>query len=67
MSAPVSPFPDAAAWPRVKLTQEVILAALFAVEVAAFSVFGTNFLSRDNAFEVVRAHQIEELVPPARD
>jgi rhamnose transport system permease protein len=31
-----------------------VLAVLLAAEVAVFCVIGTNFLSRDNAFEVVR-------------
>ena len=31
-----------------------MLALLLAVEVAVFCVIGTNFLSRGNAFEVVR-------------
>src|SRR5205823_6585533 len=34
--------------------QQAILAGLLAVEVAVFSALGTNFLSAENAFEVVR-------------
>src|SRR5262249_37979531 len=37
-----------------RLTYERVLALLLAVEVAVFSVLGTNFLSRASAFEVVR-------------
>jgi ribose/xylose/arabinose/galactoside ABC-type transport system permease subunit/ABC-type sugar transport system substrate-binding protein len=37
-----------------RLTQEAVLAGLLAAEIAVFSLIGTNFLSRDNAFEVVR-------------
>jgi rhamnose transport system permease protein len=37
-----------------RLTYERVLALLLAVEVAVFCVLGTNFLSRANAFEVVR-------------
>jgi rhamnose transport system permease protein len=33
----------------------VVLAILLAVEIVLFSVLGTNFLSRENAFEIVRA------------
>jgi rhamnose transport system substrate-binding protein len=36
------------------MTQELILALLLVAEVVVFSVLGTNFLSRANAFEVVR-------------
>src|SRR5262245_52956032 len=36
------------------LPQEMILALLLAAEVATFGVIGTNFLTRENAFEVVR-------------
>jgi rhamnose transport system permease protein len=35
-------------------THERILAALLAAELAVFCVLGTNFLSRENAFEIVR-------------
>jgi rhamnose transport system substrate-binding protein len=35
-------------------TQEAVLAVLLAFEIAVFGLIGTNFLSRDNAFEVVR-------------
>jgi rhamnose transport system permease protein len=38
----------------VRLTQERVLAVLLAAEVAVFCALGTNFLSLDNTFEVVR-------------
>jgi rhamnose transport system permease protein len=50
MRAQVSPPTDAA----FRLTYEQVLALLLAAEVAVFCVIGTNFLTRDNAFEVVR-------------
>src|SRR5262245_59847861 len=37
-----------------RLTQQAILAAALAGEVVVFSALGTNFLSAENAFEVVR-------------
>jgi rhamnose transport system permease protein len=54
MREPISPPPEAPALPGVRLTQERVLAVLLAAEVAVFCAIGTNFLSRDNAFEVVR-------------
>ena len=36
------------------VTQELILATLLAVEVAVFCVVGVNFMTRENAFEIVR-------------
>ncbi len=38
----------------LKLTHQLILAGLLAVEVAVFSALGTNFLTAENAFEVAR-------------
>jgi ribose/xylose/arabinose/galactoside ABC-type transport system permease subunit len=38
----------------LRATHEWVLAILLAVEIAVFSVLGTNFLSTGNAFEVVR-------------
>jgi rhamnose transport system permease protein len=38
---------------RLELAQRILI-ALVALEVAVFSVIGTNFLSVDNAFEVLR-------------
>lgn len=35
-------------------SQQIALAALFILEIAVFSVLGTRFLTRDNAFEVLR-------------
>src|SRR5438105_4331856 len=54
MQAQVSPRTEAAGRPGLRLTHERVLALLLAAEVAVFSVLGTNFLSRENAFEVVR-------------
>src|SRR4051812_45629700 len=42
--------PRRRAWER---SQQILL-GLLAVEIAVFAAFGTNFRSRDNAFEVVR-------------
>jgi rhamnose transport system permease protein len=38
----------------VRWSQEVILAALLAVEIALFAAIGKNFLTAANAFEIVR-------------
>src|ERR687888_438588 len=54
MQAQVSLPGEAGPRPRVRVTQERVLAVLLAAEVAVFCVAGTNFLSRANAFEVVR-------------
>jgi rhamnose transport system permease protein len=54
MQALASPPPEAPARPGVRVTSERVLAVLLAAEVAVFSLLGTNFLSADNAFEVVR-------------
>jgi rhamnose transport system permease protein len=54
MREPVLPLPEAARRPGVRVTQELILAALLAVEIAVFCVIGRHFLSTENAFEVVR-------------
>src|SRR4051812_46332157 len=40
--------------PRLAITQELLLAALVAVEVAVFGALGTNFFTGDNAMEIVR-------------
>src|SRR5262245_49833021 len=45
------PPPETAPLP---VSQELILAIVLAAEVVVFGFLGTNFLSRDNAFEVVR-------------
>jgi ribose/xylose/arabinose/galactoside ABC-type transport system permease subunit len=39
---------------RLPVSHEVVLAALLALEIAIFSGLGTNFLSRENGFQVVR-------------
>src|SRR5215472_13347478 len=54
MPAPASPPPEAAGRPGVRATPERVLVVLLAAEVAVFSLLGKNFLSADNAFEVVR-------------
>jgi rhamnose transport system substrate-binding protein len=54
MRAQVSPPTETAPRPARRLTNEQVLALLLAAEVAVFCVLGTNFLSRGNAFEVVR-------------
>src|SRR6516162_9359512 len=54
MREPISPPPEAPARAGVRLTQERVLAVLLAAEVAVFCALGTNFLSLDNTFEVVR-------------
>ena len=54
MHAPASPLPEIAVRPGVRVTQERILAVLLLVEIAVFCVLGKNFLSTENAFEVVR-------------
>ena len=54
MHAPASPLPEAAVRPGVRVTQERILAVLLVVEIGVFCVIGKNFLSTENAFEVVR-------------
>jgi rhamnose transport system permease protein len=38
----------------LRLTQQTVLIALLAIEVAVFSALGTNFFTAANAFEVVR-------------
>jgi rhamnose transport system substrate-binding protein len=40
--------------PGLRATHESVLAILLVLEIAVFSVLGTNFLSTGNAFEVVR-------------
>ncbi len=54
MSAPASPHTEAVSWPSVRVTQELVVALLLVTEVAFFCVVSKNFLSRENAFEVVR-------------
>jgi rhamnose transport system permease protein len=54
MQPPVSPPPEAAGPRHRQLTQEVILALVLVAELALFSIIGTNFATRDNAFEVLR-------------
>src|SRR5262249_875021 len=51
-----SPLPDieAALDSRFTITHEVILDTVLVVEIAVFSVMGTNFLSWTNAFEITR-------------
>jgi len=39
---------------RVLASQQVALVALLLIEIVVFAIIGTNFFSRDNAFEVVR-------------
>jgi rhamnose transport system substrate-binding protein len=41
-------------WLKLIAAPERILAVLLTIEILVFSVLGTNFLTRDNAFEVVR-------------
>lgn len=41
-------------WLKLIAAPERILAVLLVFEIVIFSVLGTNFLTRDNAFEVVR-------------
>src|SRR5262245_33104602 len=50
MPTPAPPPPEAAA----PVSQELILAILLVAEIVVFGFLGTNFLSRANAFEVVR-------------
>ena len=38
----------------VAASQQIILALLLGAEIAVFSMIGTNFWSRNNAFEVMR-------------
>src|SRR4051794_19578124 len=38
----------------LRLTHQLILAGLLATEVAAFAALGTNFLTAENGFEIVR-------------
>src|SRR5437764_9936364 len=46
---------DADRAPRFRLApQQAILVVLLAAEVAVFSALGTNFLTVENAFEIVR-------------
>ena len=40
--------------PWLRVSHEGVLAVLLALEIALFSVLGTNFLSTENAFEVLR-------------
>ena len=54
MPALASPHPEAVPRPRRRVTQEGVLAVILVVEIAVFCVAGTNFLSAENAFEVVR-------------
>jgi rhamnose transport system substrate-binding protein len=54
MQSPGSSPPEAGTRRGRGMTQELILALMLAAEVAVFSVLGTNFLSRANAFEIVR-------------
>ena len=54
MLEPVSPLTEAAFRPPRQISQEWILAWLLACEIVVFCYIGTNFLSRTNAFEVVR-------------
>src|SRR5262249_21214271 len=49
-----TPAPPPAETASAPLSQELILALLLAAEILVFSFLGTNFLSRANAFEVVR-------------
>ena len=37
-----------------RYSHEAVLAFILALEIAIFSAIGTNFLSVDNAFEVMR-------------
>jgi rhamnose transport system substrate-binding protein len=56
MSAPpltTTKPPDAAPTLRLEPAQAILLAVL-AIEIVVFSAIGTNFLTRDNAFEVLR-------------
>ena len=52
----VSTASPALAAPRPRLLEpaQTILVALLVLEIAVFAAIGTNFLSRANAFEVVR-------------
>jgi rhamnose transport system substrate-binding protein len=54
MSAPASPLPEVTYFARRELTQELILAVLLVAEIGVFCLFGKNFMSQANAFEVVR-------------
>jgi rhamnose transport system permease protein len=54
MRAHVSPLTETAVRPTWHLSYEQVLALLLVAEVAVFCVLGTNFLSRANAFELVR-------------
>jgi rhamnose transport system substrate-binding protein len=54
MHAPASPLPETAVRPGVRVTQERILAVMLVVEIAVFCIIGKNFLSTENAFEVMR-------------
>src|SRR5262245_53273914 len=53
MTTPAAPL-DVAARPRPLDPGRWVLAALLAVEVAAFAAIGTHFFSVANAFEVLR-------------
>lgn len=55
MTLPSSSTSSAALRPaRIAVTPERVLAVLFVIELCIFSSIGTNFLSRDNFFEVLR-------------
>src|SRR5688572_30386919 len=54
MSQPNSATTSIAKRLPLRLTQEVILAALLVCEVAVFAAIGKNFFTAANAFEIVR-------------
>jgi ribose/xylose/arabinose/galactoside ABC-type transport system permease subunit/ABC-type sugar transport system substrate-binding protein len=45
---------EVAARRRFQITHEIVLGAVLAIEIAAFSLTGTNFFSRANGFEITR-------------
>jgi rhamnose transport system substrate-binding protein len=54
MPAPRSPQGEAEAEQRFRVSHELVLAAVLVAELVIFSIFGTNFLTRANAFEIAR-------------
>lgn len=54
MLAPALQHTDRGRWTRVVASHERILAVLLVAETVVFSAIGRNFLSRENAFELVR-------------
>jgi len=54
MASASLPTTESALERRFLLTHELVLASVLVLEIAVFSAIGTNFLTRQNAFEVTR-------------